>query len=1533
MAVLKNICETGETVMNPKHTRFIRRAGGGIALPVAICLFLAALQLPTQASSLDSTALPAGGVITSGSGSISNRDTSMTVRQDSARMIVDWQSFNIGTDADVTFMQPNSSATALNRISDQSPSQVLGKLSANGRVFLVNPSGIIFGSSAQVNVGGLVATSLEIDNDDFMAGNYTFQSNGFAGEVNNAGNIEAQGGYVALIAPVMENCGSIVSNGSTVAMAAGNRVTLDLTGDGLLTYTIDQGAVEAQAVNHGLIRADGGLVYLNAEAANELTRAAVNNDGIIRAQTLKEVEGRIILMADMKTGTVNVGGTLDASAPDGGNGGFIETSAATVSVDNAVNLTTAAANGKSGTWLIDPYDFTIAPSGGDVTGATLTTALNSSDVTIETLADSVSCTGVSCGSGCNGNGNIYVNDTISWSSHTLTLDAYNNIEINSELTATGSAGLVLRYGQGATNGIINGTEADYAVNAPVNLESTCSFSTQLGTGGSPIASAIITDLSTLEAVGSSSADADSDGVVNINDNWVLGSNIDATASSFVPIGNNATRFTGSFDGLGHTVSNLTINSTSNFTGLFGFTHGATIRNIGIAGAGSITGTASHTGGLVGFLYYSTIINSYIMENVTGSAGTGGLVGRSEGSTITACYAAGAVTGGNSTGGLIGIANLDTITDSYASGVVQGTANVGGLVGISTDSSISDCYFTKDAGGSVSNIAVGGYTGGLVGVLKNDISVSTISNSYVTADVTGAYCTGGLVGHSKKSAISQCYATGDVEGTGTIGGFAGIVEDSVVSECYTIGDVTGNTVVGGFAGYLTAGSGAISSITNSYATGNVEGWRSVGGLVGLMGSRINDSDFLPDTILTGGSCTISNSYATGDVTGTTYIGYYVGGLVGYMGALILDDSDSNFEIKNTNCTITNSYATGDATGVDYVGGLVGYSGAYIGTYSDDATITDTCSTMKNSYAGGTVISTGSNAGDFVGYSGEAHDGTCLNYTLPANSSVVQDKEGNTVTDFTSFVLSAEQKNLNFYQTILGWGADIDADGGTGAIWRIYEGATFPFLRQFLTQADAADVTKVYDGTTSLGSAAISWSSGIDETLIYGTASSSGSEMNVGSYNNISLSGLYSSQQGYDILAGANLTITPALLTLTTSDVTRPYDGTTTAAGTVTISSGTLYGTDTLFGGTFAFTGADAGTGKTVTVSDVTINDGNSGNNYTVTYANNTYSTITPALLTITANDDSKYYDGIAYSGGNGVAYSGFVNGEGVNELLGTLAYSGTSQGATDAGSYVIEASGLTSGNYNIAFVDGSLTILPLATDSDTAGQLPGDAQKRQPPSGPADTTISNKINLDTLHDQKDFGTVLDVDTTIIGQEETTYLSTDSSFLVINFEYSPQGTVSLLCGGAATNELQGVIDAFPVFFDKQGNRSLIKNYEIHESHGTVSLKQLAQRQSSYEGISANDQDIRAQRSFNLTKGEDINQEFTIRVTDNGVVFISRSNGDTISHIDTDQIVLMTLKIIKQDMGINLNQIRGMVIVSGGVQNAAVLPCRHHVRNSIS
>ena len=395
------------------------------------CFFLKTLALSLMLLGSQVHALPAGGVVTVGGATISGN--SATITQSSQNVAINWQGFSIGAGEAVRFIQPNSSSVALNRVLGADPSSIFGSISANGKVFLVNPNGILFGRGSSVNVGGLVASTLNITDSDFMAGNYKFANNSNAA-VSNQGTINADGGYVALLGANVSNEGTLIVRLGTVALAAGNAITLDVAGDGLLNVTVNEGAVNALVQNGDLIQADGGHVLLTTQAAGSLLQTVVNNTGVIRAQTIENRNGTIMLLGDMQSGTTNVGGTLDASAPNGGNGGFIETSAAHVKVLDSARITTAAPYGLTGTWLIDPVDYTIAIAGGDISGAQLSANLLASNITI------------SSNDGHNGtSGDINVNAEIHWAgATTLMLNAVHNVRVNAPITAeTAGARLIL----------------------------------------------------------------------------------------------------------------------------------------------------------------------------------------------------------------------------------------------------------------------------------------------------------------------------------------------------------------------------------------------------------------------------------------------------------------------------------------------------------------------------------------------------------------------------------------------------------------------------------------------------------------------------------------------------------------------------------------------------------------------------------------------------------------------------------------------------------------------------------------------------------------------------------------------------------------------------------------------------------------------------------------------------------------------------------------------------------------------------------
>ncbi|MGM0954001.1 MAG: filamentous hemagglutinin N-terminal domain-containing protein [Pseudomonadota bacterium] len=722
--------------------------------------------------------LPSGGEVRAGEGSIEQSGSEMRINQKSDRMAIDWEDFSVDAGSRVEFIQPGRNSAALNRVTGDQVSRIRGAIEANGQVFLVNPNGIVFGDTAQVDVGGLVASTLDISPEDFMAGNFTFEGDSSSAIVNQGNIRTADEGYVALIAAEIINEGSIKAPKGDVLMGAGSRVTLDMGGP--IKIEVEQARLDTYIEQGGAIKADGGRVYLTAKAAGDLAASVINHTGVTQAQTLAENEqGEIWLMGDMDSGETRVAGTLDASAPDGGDGGFIETSAAKVSIADEAVVTTKADNGQTGEWLIDPQDYTVAATDGDITGSSLSGLLDSNNITIQTVTGTDDTNNLYATQ--SGNGDIFVNDEVTWSSgNTLTLNAIRNIEINNTIDASeGSGGkLALEYGQGSADGEIDGQTASYAVNAPVNLQAGQNFSTQLGNTGDVLEFTVITELGTASGYDAGTLQAMRD---DKSGNYALGTNINASETAtwnqngtdadgnpiyegWDPIfdtSNFTNQFSGTFDGLGHTISNLTINrQNESYVGLFGRTKiGSSISNIGPVG-GNVVGDRN-VGGIVG-VNASVIINSFAAINVTGRGDVGGLVGYNN-NEITKAYAKGKVTATRGkAGGLVGW-NQKPIANAYATGKVMGGSEVGGLVGQNFNGEITNTYAT---GNVEATGATSGYAGGLVGV--NNGPGALVSDSYATGSVVTGSDVGGLIGldfNSQNGAAGSYYAITDADGNG------------------------------------------------------------------------------------------------------------------------------------------------------------------------------------------------------------------------------------------------------------------------------------------------------------------------------------------------------------------------------------------------------------------------------------------------------------------------------------------------------------------------------------------------------------------------------------------------------------------------------------------------------------------------------------------------------------------------------------------------------------------------------------------------
>lgn len=356
----------------------------------------AAIAIAIMAMSLHSSsvqAMPEQGKVVAGQGEIARPDEkTMVINQKTDRLALDWQKFNIAKDEKVHFDQNSKSAIALNRVVGDGRSIIDGSLSAKGHVFVINPNGVLFGKNSSVDVGGLVASTANVTDDDMRnfaqgKGDLGLQiAAGREASVINAGTIKAEGGLVALHATNVENTGTIANEGGQTVLTAAKNLSLAADTAGKLNFTVSGSLANAKALNSGTLRNDGGYLVMTAKSAGDLMSTVVNNTGVIEAKTLHANDKGEILLDGGESGQVEVSGTLNASGTEAGqsagsikvigqktvvndgtnllargaiDGGKIETSGDVLDLGDNLNIDASGDKGSHGTWLLDPLEVVI----------------------------------------------------------------------------------------------------------------------------------------------------------------------------------------------------------------------------------------------------------------------------------------------------------------------------------------------------------------------------------------------------------------------------------------------------------------------------------------------------------------------------------------------------------------------------------------------------------------------------------------------------------------------------------------------------------------------------------------------------------------------------------------------------------------------------------------------------------------------------------------------------------------------------------------------------------------------------------------------------------------------------------------------------------------------------------------------------------------------------------------------------------------------------------------------------------------------
>jgi filamentous hemagglutinin family protein len=440
---------------------------------------------------------PQGGTVTAGQAAIDQSVQGVTsITQFTERVIINWERYGVGLSELVRYLQPGELAVALNRVTGIDPSMILGSIQANGRVFVINPNGILFGPESRVDAGGFMASTLDISDRDFMDGKYVLMQDPDhqLSFVVNRGQIRASdGGFVILVAPLVSNEGAIIANLGHVVLGAGREAVLNFDGQGLFNFVLQDGSacggggnvvmtteacadVLRQVVNHGnladagqVLEQDGQVVLMGGEGIASVS-GSISSDGTegrsagsilvdsTRATILQPSSritangagsasggGEVRILSDMQNGVsaLGPGARIEARGGQSGNGGLVEVSARNFQAEGAL-VDTSATCGCSGTFLLDPYNVEIwagVNQNGSFAGGIWIPSGTPSTISASGLAGQLLTNNVVVTTGTGGaeSGDITVNSAInSATANGITLTAAGNVNINAPISIGGN---------------------------------------------------------------------------------------------------------------------------------------------------------------------------------------------------------------------------------------------------------------------------------------------------------------------------------------------------------------------------------------------------------------------------------------------------------------------------------------------------------------------------------------------------------------------------------------------------------------------------------------------------------------------------------------------------------------------------------------------------------------------------------------------------------------------------------------------------------------------------------------------------------------------------------------------------------------------------------------------------------------------------------------------------------------------------------------------------------------------------------------
>ncbi|WP_337271432.1 MBG domain-containing protein [Oryzifoliimicrobium ureilyticus] len=1221
--------------------------------------------------------LPSGASIAAGSASIGSTSTSMAITQGSQNAIVNWNSFSIGKDHIVEFLQPSASSAILNRVTGSTKSTIAGSLKANGQVYLINPNGIAITASGSVSVGGgFVASSLDTSDQDFLSGKRKFKGNGASADVTNAGTIRiGRGGYGALIGGAVANDGLIEVETGKIGLGSGEEATLDLSGDGFLQVAAPTNRTDDKTLmeNRGKISATGGQVVMSAATARNAARHAINLPGSVEATTIGGTQGRIVIGGG-DGGKVTVSGKVKATASRG-KGGKITITGQSIALNKAQVDASGSAGG--GTILIGG-----ARQGR---GATQTAETTEVDTGSTIKADAT----------INGNGG----DVVIWSD-----------------LITGFDGAISARGAGQGSG----GEAEVSGKARLDYEGSVDLTSDSGRFGNLLLDPYNVTIANAPAQNSS-------GLTATGNDSVIGTATltDALSKANVTITTGAAGSAGTQAGDITVVDPVTWNSRSSLT-LSAYRNVSVDANLTGGNGSSIAlradnsgtgaGTVSFAGGVkatapggVNLFYnpsgndastvnaasfttpmdYSAFIGSntsltsymlvntvYDLQNIQNNLSGNYALGRNVDATTSSSWNGGVgfdPIGDNShffSGKLNGLGHvIDGLSIDRVSPEVQDSAglfyvlNAGSVVrnlGI-TNATVNAAYDSGILASAAFNATIegvfttGGVSGhGSVGGLFAYSSQSNISKSYSTANVLGfdgGSISGGLIGDSEEDNISDSYATGNVSAAWIAGGLIGMIYDDTLMRTYAAGSVVSGSIAGGLVGtkYDTSNSSRIfDSVWDKEATGQSHSFGS-SDYDGLTTAQMRDPNFIWQFQSSSWARPDANHYA--ELYGVSgVIGVSQSGTYGQTpNTTYYDGGFGSYTIQSTG-GLTSSSAAGSYASI----GLSSFRGVTAagtpirfvdnGAYIDRRKITVTADDKSKVY-------------------GSANP--AFSYTINGGSLINGDLlSGSLATAATN------ASGVGSYGITLGSLGNSNYDIS-------YIGGTLSVTPKTMT-ITANNMSRAYGNTNpTFNYTATGLVNGDSLTGSLTTAATTSS--GVGSYA-ITQGSLANSNYNISYVGGV-LSVTPRTLTVTGNNLSRIYGDANPA---LTYTANGLVNGDSLTGGLTTAATSSSNVGS-YAVGQGTLS---ASANYNLNYVGGIL-TVTPRMLTVAANNLSRVYGDsnptFTYTA------SGLVNGD---SLTGSLATAAT--GASNVGSYAISQGTLgASANYNLNYVGGILTVTPRA----------------------------------------------------------------------------------------------------------------------------------------------------------------------------------------------------------------------------------------------